>query len=170
MFNVLPGYGNEVGSALGLHMDVDCIAFTGSTRVGKQIVQMAGQSNFRVIGAATTRSRGIRQGEVDAMPETERAIRTAVQGAQRMANMRVDHVRIDVYDRAGQLQRVLASRSGLLPFEAYAADLAVRADSTGAYDLAVLMQRPGAPFRRAAGRVVLFHWTPEAGGPTAARN
>ena len=47
VFNVLPGYGLEVGSALGLHMDVDCIAFTGSTRVGKQIVQMAGQSNLK---------------------------------------------------------------------------------------------------------------------------
>ena len=47
VFNVLPGYGNEVGSALALHMDVDCIGFTGSTRVGKQILQMAGQSNLK---------------------------------------------------------------------------------------------------------------------------
>lgn len=47
VFNVLPGYGNEAGSALALHMDVDCIAFTGSTRVGKQIVQMAGQTNLK---------------------------------------------------------------------------------------------------------------------------
>jgi len=53
---------------------------------------MAGQSQFRVIGAATTRSRGVRFGEVDAMQETERAIRTAVQAAQKMANVRVDHV------------------------------------------------------------------------------
>lgn len=53
---------------------------------------MAGQSQFRVIGAATTRSRGVRFGEVDAMQETERAIRTAVQAAQKMANLRVDHV------------------------------------------------------------------------------
>ena len=53
---------------------------------------MAGQSQFRVIGAATTRSRGVRHGEVDAMQETERAIRTAVQAAQKMANVRVDHV------------------------------------------------------------------------------
>lgn len=53
---------------------------------------MAGQSQFRVIGAATTRSRGVRFGEVDAMSETERAIRTAVQAAQKMANVRVDHV------------------------------------------------------------------------------
>jgi len=53
---------------------------------------MAGQSAFRVIGAATTRSRGVRFGEIDAMQETERAIRTAVQTAQKMANVRVDHV------------------------------------------------------------------------------
>jgi acyl-CoA reductase-like NAD-dependent aldehyde dehydrogenase len=37
VFNVVPGYGPEAGSPLALHMDVDCIAFTGSTRVGKQI-------------------------------------------------------------------------------------------------------------------------------------
>ncbi|MGV7207824.1 aldehyde dehydrogenase [Oxalobacteraceae bacterium A2-2] len=47
VFNVLPGYGQEAGAALALHMDVDCIGFTGSTRTGKQIVQMAGQSNLK---------------------------------------------------------------------------------------------------------------------------
>ncbi|KAA9007925.1 cell division protein FtsA [Histidinibacterium aquaticum] len=53
---------------------------------------MAGQSAFRVIGAATTRSRGVKFGEIDAMAETERAVRTAVQAAQKMAQVRVDHV------------------------------------------------------------------------------
>lgn len=53
---------------------------------------MAGQSSFRVIGAATTRSRGVRFGEIDTVQETERAIRTAVQAAQKMAQTRVDHV------------------------------------------------------------------------------
>jgi cell division protein FtsA len=62
--------------------------FTGTDGVGS----MAGQSSFRVIGAATTRSRGVRFGEVEAMQETERAIRTAVQAAQKMAQVRVDHV------------------------------------------------------------------------------
>ena len=47
VFNVVPGYGSEAGSPLALHMDVDCIAFTGSTRVGKQIHVMAGQSNLK---------------------------------------------------------------------------------------------------------------------------
>ena len=47
VFNVVPGYGHEAGAALALHMDVDCIGFTGSTKVGKQILQMAGQSNLK---------------------------------------------------------------------------------------------------------------------------
>ncbi|MQY41040.1 cell division protein FtsA [Epibacterium sp. SM1969] len=53
---------------------------------------LAGQSGFRVIGAKSTRSRGVQFGEITAMQETERAIRTAVQGAQKMAAVRVDHV------------------------------------------------------------------------------
>ncbi len=47
VFNVVPGFGHEAGSALALHMDVDCIAFTGSTNVGKMIMQYAGQSNLK---------------------------------------------------------------------------------------------------------------------------
>ncbi|MEO7494503.1 MAG: aldehyde dehydrogenase [Massilia sp.] len=47
VFNVVPGFGQEAGAALALHMDVDCIGFTGSTRTGKQILQMAGQSNLK---------------------------------------------------------------------------------------------------------------------------
>ena len=47
VLNVLPGFGAETGSPLALHMDVDCIAFTGSTGVGKKIQVMAGQSNLK---------------------------------------------------------------------------------------------------------------------------
>lgn len=47
VFNVLPGYGHTVGKALALHGDVDCIAFTGSTMVGRQIMEYAGQSNLK---------------------------------------------------------------------------------------------------------------------------
>ena len=59
---------------------------------GEGIGAMAGQTQFRVIGAATTRSRGIELGETCSVQETERAVRTAVQAAQKMANVRVDHV------------------------------------------------------------------------------
>lgn len=47
VLNVIPGFGAEAGSPLALHMDVDCIAFTGSTNVGKKIQVMAGQSNLK---------------------------------------------------------------------------------------------------------------------------
>jgi len=47
VLNVVPGFGPEAGSPLALHMDVDCIAFTGSTAVGKKIQVMAGQSNLK---------------------------------------------------------------------------------------------------------------------------
>ena len=46
VFNVIPG-GPEPGKLLALHRDVDCIAFTGSTNVGKLIMQYAGQSNLK---------------------------------------------------------------------------------------------------------------------------
>ena len=47
VFNVVPGFGHEAGAALALHMDVDAIGFTGSTNVGKMIMQYAGQSNLK---------------------------------------------------------------------------------------------------------------------------
>ncbi|MDI5892125.1 aldehyde dehydrogenase [Halomonas rhizosphaerae] len=49
VFQVLPGYGHSVGKALALSMDVDCLAFTGSTGVGKQLMQYAGQSNLKKV-------------------------------------------------------------------------------------------------------------------------
>jgi len=39
--NVVPGYGETAGAALALHPDVDKVAFTGSTEVGKLILQAA---------------------------------------------------------------------------------------------------------------------------------
>ena len=47
VFNVLPGSGVEAGEPLALHMDVDGLVFTGSTAVGKQILQCAGRSNMK---------------------------------------------------------------------------------------------------------------------------
>ena len=47
VLNVLPGFGQTAGKALALHMDVDCIAFTGSTATGRLMLQYAGQSNLK---------------------------------------------------------------------------------------------------------------------------
>lgn len=46
IFQVLPGAG-DVGKRLAMHMDIDCIAFTGSTGVGKLIAADAAQSNLK---------------------------------------------------------------------------------------------------------------------------
>ncbi|HEV2177343.1 MAG TPA: aldehyde dehydrogenase family protein [Terriglobia bacterium] len=45
--NVVTGYGPEAGEALGRHMDVDKIAFTGSTRSGRALLKAAGESNLK---------------------------------------------------------------------------------------------------------------------------
>jgi aldehyde dehydrogenase (NAD+) len=47
VLNVLPGYCHTVGKALALHMDVDTLVFTGSTRVAKQLMIYAGESNMK---------------------------------------------------------------------------------------------------------------------------
>ena len=47
VLNVLPGLGATAGKALALHMDVDCVAFTGSTRTGKMMLEYSGQSNMK---------------------------------------------------------------------------------------------------------------------------
>lgn len=47
VFNVVPGYGHEAGEALALHMEVDAIGFTGSTRVGRRMLDYAGRSNLK---------------------------------------------------------------------------------------------------------------------------
>lgn len=49
ILNVVPGLGAEAGRAVGLHMDVDCIGFTGSTEVGRLFLQYAGTSNIKQV-------------------------------------------------------------------------------------------------------------------------
>jgi 4-guanidinobutyraldehyde dehydrogenase/NAD-dependent aldehyde dehydrogenase len=47
VLNVVPGFGQTAGEALAMHMDVDCIAFTGSTRTGKRMLEYSGRSNMK---------------------------------------------------------------------------------------------------------------------------
>ena len=49
VFNVLNGFGPAAGHALAMHMDVDKIAFTGSTAVGKKILQASANSNLKKV-------------------------------------------------------------------------------------------------------------------------
>ncbi len=45
--NILPGYGPTAGAAIARHMDVDKVAFTGSTEVGHLIMEAAAQTNLK---------------------------------------------------------------------------------------------------------------------------
>jgi len=45
--NLLPGYGPTAGAAIARHMDVDKVAFTGSTEVGKLVMEASAKSNLK---------------------------------------------------------------------------------------------------------------------------
>ncbi|RAN49144.1 aldehyde dehydrogenase [Herbaspirillum rubrisubalbicans] len=102
VFNVTPGYGHEAGAVLALHQDVDCIGFTGSTRIGKQITQYAGQSNLKRVW---TELGGKSPNIVCAdCPDLDAAVRAAVgsiffnQGESCNAPSRL-YVEAGIYDR-----------------------------------------------------------------------
>ncbi|KAF5443168.1 hypothetical protein F2P56_035750 [Juglans regia] len=49
VLNVISGFGPTAGAALSSHMDVDKLAFTGSTSTGKIVLQMAAKSNLKPV-------------------------------------------------------------------------------------------------------------------------
>jgi aldehyde dehydrogenase (NAD+) len=46
--NLVPGYGQTVGEAIAAHPDVDMVSFTGSTRAGKRVAELAAQTVKKV--------------------------------------------------------------------------------------------------------------------------
>ena len=49
VLNVVPGFGETAGQAVGRHMDVDVISFTGSGEVGKLFLRYSGESNMKAV-------------------------------------------------------------------------------------------------------------------------
>src|ERR1700733_14685595 len=49
VINILPGFGPTAGATIAHHMDVDKVAFTGSTEVGRLIMEAAAKSNLKRI-------------------------------------------------------------------------------------------------------------------------
>ncbi|KAL6693516.1 aldehyde dehydrogenase [Trichoderma pleuroticola] len=49
VINTISGYGRVAGSAISSHMDIDKVAFTGSTPVGRTILQAAAKSNLKKV-------------------------------------------------------------------------------------------------------------------------
>ncbi|XP_047322674.1 aldehyde dehydrogenase family 2 member C4 [Impatiens glandulifera] len=49
VLNVVTGYGSTAGAAITAHMDVDMVSFTGSTEVGRLVMQAAATSNLKAL-------------------------------------------------------------------------------------------------------------------------
>ncbi|PLB46314.1 aldehyde dehydrogenase [Aspergillus steynii IBT 23096] len=49
VINVISGFGRVAGAAISSHMDIDKVAFTGSTLVGRQVLQAAAKSNLKKV-------------------------------------------------------------------------------------------------------------------------
>ncbi|PKA63419.1 Aldehyde dehydrogenase family 2 member C4 [Apostasia shenzhenica] len=49
VLNVITGFGPTAGAAIASHMDVDAISFTGSTKVGRLIMEAAAKSNLKSV-------------------------------------------------------------------------------------------------------------------------
>ncbi|MDK0841606.1 aldehyde dehydrogenase family protein, partial [Clostridium perfringens] len=49
VFNLLNGFGKVAGAAISSHMDIDKVAFTGSTLIGRQIMKAAASSNLKKV-------------------------------------------------------------------------------------------------------------------------
>ena len=49
VLNVVPGFGATAGAAISSHMKINKVAFTGSTNVGKLVMQAAGKSNCKSV-------------------------------------------------------------------------------------------------------------------------
>ena len=78
VLNVVNGMGEVAGKALALHPDVAKLTFTGSTEVGKLILQYAGQSNMkRVSLECGGKSPQIFMGD---LPDLDRAVAAAFNG------------------------------------------------------------------------------------------
>ena len=50
VINVVPGFGETAGKAIGLHNDIDTVSFTGSTEVGRMFMRYSGDSNLKGVG------------------------------------------------------------------------------------------------------------------------
>ncbi|MGH8224195.1 MAG: aldehyde dehydrogenase family protein, partial [Woeseiaceae bacterium] len=83
VFNVINGIGEVAGRALALHSDVDKITFTGSTEVGKLMLQYAGQSNMKKV-ALECGGKSPQVFMAD-LPDLDRAVAAAYNGV--FANM-----------------------------------------------------------------------------------
>jgi acyl-CoA reductase-like NAD-dependent aldehyde dehydrogenase len=115
VFNVVPGFGHTAGKALALHLDVDAIAFTGSTATGKLVMQYAAQSNLkRVSLECGGKSPNIVMADYADLPRAARAAAAAIffnQGEMCSAGSRLlvqEGIRDALLEQVSAIARALA--------------------------------------------------------------
>jgi len=122
VFHVLPGFGATAGAALAAHMDVDCIAFTGSTATGKAVMQAAAQSNLkRVSLECGGKSPNIIMADYGDLERAARAAASAIffnQGEMCSAGSRLlvqESIREPLLEHIGRIARTMAPGDPLDP-------------------------------------------------------
>ncbi|MEE2774419.1 MAG: cell division protein FtsA [Pseudomonadota bacterium] len=82
----------DVGSSKIVCLILKFTPEIGNHKSADDKVDLPSNVAFRIIGTATTRSRGVVFGEIDSMDEVERGIRTVVQASQKMAGLLIEDV------------------------------------------------------------------------------
>jgi betaine-aldehyde dehydrogenase len=77
VFNLVTGVGPVVGEAIATHPDIDAVSFTGSTRAGKRVAELAAQTVKRVTLEMGGKSPNVILDDAD----LERAVRSGVNNA-----------------------------------------------------------------------------------------
>ncbi len=110
VFNLVTGTGPTVGEAIAAHPEIDMVSFTGSTRAGKRVAELASQSLKRVALELGGKSANILLDDLDT-DQFDRAVRDGIQKC---------------YLNSGQtcsaLTRMLVPRGKLADAERIAAD------------------------------------------------
>lgn len=111
VFNLVTGYGPDVGEALVTHPDTDMVSFTGSTRAGKRVAALAAEGVKRVTLELGGKSAAI------VLPDAElsRAIKTTIGACFINAGQTCSaHTRLLVhesqYEQAAELARTEAEK------------------------------------------------------------
>jgi acyl-CoA reductase-like NAD-dependent aldehyde dehydrogenase len=115
VFNVVPGFGSTAGAALASHLDVDAIAFTGSTATGRSVMRAAAESNLkRVSLECGGKSPNIIMADYPDLPRAARAAAAAIffnQGEMCSAGSRLlvqESIREPILEEIARIGRSMA--------------------------------------------------------------
>ena len=111
VFNLLVGYGHTVGAAIASHMDIQKVAFTGSTLVGRKISEAAAKSNLKNV---TLELGGKSPNIIFDDCEMEQAINWTTFGILCVHLMQIYVALILIYMTAGTRDRLAAPVRGFL--------------------------------------------------------